>query len=70
LSQFLNDATDKFGMLKNLSLLKNPLNPFFEGEEKYNIYRDQILIRLENLKTLDGCAVKLIKKKITEEKKQ
>jgi Leucine-rich repeat (LRR) protein len=46
LSLFLNCALDKFGLLKNLSLLKNPLNPFFEGEEKYNIYRDQVLIKL------------------------
>jgi hypothetical protein len=46
LSQFLIDALDRFGMLKNLSLLKNPLNPFFEGEEKYNIYRDQVLLKL------------------------
>lgn len=29
LSQFLSDALDRFGMVKNLSLLKNPLNPFF-----------------------------------------
>ncbi len=31
LSLFLEEASDKFGLLKNLSLLKNPLNPFFEG---------------------------------------
>lgn len=50
--------------------MKNPLNPFFEGEEKYNIYRDQVLARLYNLKTLDGCGVKYIKKQMSEEKKQ
>ena len=65
----MEEAGTSFGMVKNLSLLKNPLNPFFEGEEKYNIYRDQVLLRLENLKTLDGCAVKIMKKKMTEEKK-
>lgn len=52
-----------------MSLLKNPLNPFFEGEEKYNIYKDQVLLKLEHLKTLDGCAVKIIKKKMTQQKK-
>ena len=29
LDQFLDDAFDRFGNLKNLSLLKNPLNPMF-----------------------------------------
>jgi len=31
LTMFLEDAFDKFGNLRNLSLLKNPFNPFFEG---------------------------------------
>lgn len=43
LSMFLSEAFNKFGRLKNLSTLKNPINPFFEGEEKYNIFRDQVL---------------------------
>lgn len=29
LNLFLIEALDRFGLLKNLSLLKNPLNPFF-----------------------------------------
>lgn len=29
LTVFLTDALDKFGQLKNLSVLKNPFNPFF-----------------------------------------
>ena len=53
--------------LRNLSLLKNPLNPFFEGEQKYNIYRDQILNKLSNLKTLDGCSIKIMKKGIKQQ---
>jgi hypothetical protein len=32
LPQFLEESFDKFGNMRNLSLLKNPLNPFFEGE--------------------------------------
>lgn len=31
LTVFLGEALDKFGQLKNLSTLKNPFNPFFEG---------------------------------------
>lgn len=31
LEGFMVEANDKFGALKNLSLLKNPFNPFFEG---------------------------------------
>ena len=31
LSMFLDEALDRFGNLKNISLLKNPFNPFFEG---------------------------------------
>lgn len=62
LSLFLREAIDRFGNLKNLSTLKNPINPFFEGEEKYNIFRDQVLETFPDLQTLDGCAVKIIKK--------
>lgn len=65
LHAFLEECFDKFGNVKNLSLLKNPLNPFFEGEQKYNIYRDQILIKLPNLKTLDGCGITIMKKGMT-----
>lgn len=66
---FLEEAQDKFGNLKNLSLLKNPLNPFFEGEHKYNIYRDHILVKFGDLKTLDGCAIQIMKRGIVEKKK-
>jgi len=45
LDLFLVEAMDRFGNLRNLSLLKNPLNPFFEGEQKYAIYRDKILYK-------------------------
>lgn len=65
----MEDAFDRFGDLKNLSLLKNPLNPFFEGEEKYAVYRDRILECFPRLKTLDGCPVELIKKELAEQRK-
>ncbi len=69
LDQFLDDAYDRFGDLKNLSLLKNPLNPYFESEQKYAVYRDRILERFPRLKSLDGCAVELIKKDLAEQRK-
>ena len=59
---FLEEAYDRFGNLKNLSMLKNPFNPFFEGEEKYMIYRDRILDKFPKLQTMDGCAVSIMKK--------
>ena len=31
LAAFLDESNDRFGNVRNLSLLKNPLNPFFEG---------------------------------------
>jgi hypothetical protein len=67
---FLEESADHFSNLKNLSLLKNPLNPFFEGEQKYGIYRDKVLYKLDKLVTLDGCAVKIMRKGMTERKKE
>ncbi len=69
LDQFLDDAFDRFGKLKNLSLLKNPLNPYFEDEHKYSVYRDKVLDRFPNLKTLDGCAVEIIMKDVAAKRK-
>jgi Leucine-rich repeat (LRR) protein len=70
LSSFLEDGHDRFGQLRNLSLLKNPLNPFFEGEQKYDVYRDHILGRFPNLKTLDGITMKVMRLTINEKKKE
>lgn len=62
LTIFLDEGYDRFRGLKNLSMLKNPLNPFFEGEEKYSIYRDRVLQNFPKLQTMDGCAVSIMKK--------
>lgn len=43
LTELLEVAASKFPSLKNISLLKNPLNPFFEGEQPYKLYQDKIL---------------------------
>ena len=64
LSLFLDEGYDRFPKLKNLSLLKNPFNPFFEGEEKYFVYRDRILSNFKGLKTMDGCGVSIMKQQI------
>ena len=70
LTIFIEEGFDRFGNLKNLSLLKNPLNPFFEGEQKYNIYRNAVLRRFRDLKTLDGCAVTVIQREMVEQRKE
>jgi hypothetical protein len=69
IDKFLDEAFDRFGNLKSLSLLKNPLNPFFEDEKKYAVYRDRVLDRFPKLKTLDGCAIEFIKKEMVLQKK-
>lgn len=69
LDKFLDDAFDRFGNLKNLSLLKNPLNPFFEDEKKYAVYRDKVLNKFPKLKTLDGCAIEFIKRDMIQQRK-
>jgi hypothetical protein len=59
---FLREAVSLFGGLRNLSTLKNPMNPFFEGEEKYLGFKDEVLETFPGLQTLDGCAVSIIQK--------
>ena len=52
------DLSQKFPNLCHLSFLKNPLNPFFEGDErKYKDYRRCLLDVLPNLKNIDGVEV-------------
>jgi hypothetical protein len=69
LAHFLDESIDRFGNVRNLSLLKNPLNPFFEGEQKYSIYQGHILAKFPNLKTLDGVTVKIMRHTMNEKKK-
>ena len=67
LGDFLEAAKKKFPQLKNLSLLKNPLNPFFEGDKKYGEYRDIVLEALPGIRTLDGVVVTVLKKRKSKE---
>jgi len=65
LALFLEESHDKFGNIRNISLLKNPINPFFDGEEKYNIYQNQFMNSFPSLKTLDGITIKIMKLSMT-----
>ncbi len=57
MNDFILNASNKFGKLKNLSTLKNPMNPFFDGEDKYVAYKRVILAKFPNMKTLDGASL-------------
>jgi hypothetical protein len=52
-----------FPNIKNISLLKNPCNPFFESEEAYEDYKRKVVERFPGLISLDGMALELLRKK-------
>ena len=54
LDTFLLNVSQKFPMLKNLNLMKNPMNPIFDSEGKYSEFRATCKIWLPSLVTLDG----------------
>ena len=54
LDNFLVNVFTKFPGLKHLNLMKNPMNPMFDSEEKYAEFRATIKIWLPQLQTLDG----------------
>jgi Leucine-rich repeat (LRR) protein len=56
---FLEQCKLRFPNLQNLSLLKNPCCPFFEGEDKYHNYRVTIVRKYPKLLSLDGMKVDL-----------
>lgn len=56
----------KFPNAVHISLLKNPLCPFFDREEDYEKYRERIVAKLPKIVNVDGVEVR--KKK--EEKKE
>jgi len=57
LSQFLSLAKRKFPKLKNLSLVNNPICPYFEGGSAYESYMQTVTNALPDLETLDGNQV-------------
>jgi Leucine-rich repeat (LRR) protein len=50
----LLSLSQKFPTLKNLNLMKNPVNPMFDSEEKYAEFRATVKIWIPTLQTLDG----------------
>ncbi len=49
LDEFLENAAAKFPSLTNLSLLKNPLMPYFIGDAQYYNYRVKVCKKLPHL---------------------
>jgi len=54
LSTFLGFAKKKFPKLKHLSLVNNPICPYFEGGKAYESYKSSVLSTFPELETLDG----------------
>ncbi len=54
LDAFLVNLCQKFPNLKHLNVMKNPMNPMFDSEDKYQEFRATIKIWLPQLSTLDG----------------
>ena len=50
----LLNLSQKFPTLKNLNLMKNPVNPMFDSDEKYADFRATVKIWIPSLQTLDG----------------
>ncbi len=51
---FLVAAAQKFPSLRHLNVMKNPMNPMFDSEDKYADFRATLKIWLPSLQTLDG----------------
>jgi len=70
LSNFLSFAKKKFPKLKNLSLVGNPICPYFEGGKAYENYKSTVVSNFLELETLDGFQVAKIGMKINIESKK
>jgi len=62
--EFLESFSEKFPNAVNLSLVKNPICPLFEGDEKYEKYTSRVLEYLPKLRNLDGFDISLEAKKL------
>lgn len=58
LNIFLEIFSKKFPNALHISLLKNPLCPFFTSEEDYEKYRTRIISKLPKITNIDGIEVK------------
>lgn len=77
LDNFLVNVSQKFPALKHLNVMKNPMNPMFESEDKYSEFRATIKIWIPSLQTLDGTdfsengdAIKKKQKEVEAQKSQ
>ena len=79
LNQCLVNLVTKCPKLRNLNVMKNPMNPMFDSEEKYAEFRATVRVWLPNLQYLDGTdfkdvdqseAMKKNKRDIEEKKNQ
>mmetsp|Transcript_2190 Transcript_2190/g.2286 ORF Transcript_2190/g.2286 Transcript_2190/m.2286 type:complete len:226 (-) Transcript_2190:35-712(-) len=61
LEQFVEEVALKFPSVMFLSTMKNPMNPIFESESKYERYKTKIVSELVELRNLDGFDLKLEK---------
>ena len=68
LNIFLEIFSKKFPNALHISLLKNPLCPFFTSEEDYEKYRYRIMNKLPKITNIDGIEVK--KEKLNKEEKK
>lgn len=57
LNIFLEIFSKKFPNALHISLLKNPLCPFFTSEEDYEKYRSRIMMKLPKITNIDGIEV-------------
>lgn len=58
LSTFLVNISQKCPKLKNLNVMKNPINPMFDSEEKYAEFKATVRVWLPGLMYLDGTDFK------------
>lgn len=58
LTQCLVNLTSKCPKLRNLNVMKNPMNPMFDSEERYAEFRATVRVWLPNLQYLDGTDFK------------
>lgn len=60
-SLFIDEVAAKFPNVMHISTMKNPMNPIFESESKYESYKSKFLNKLSELRNLDGFDLQLEK---------
>ena len=70
LDTFLVNLSQKFPNLKHLNVMKNPMNPMFDSDDKYSEFRATVKIWLPQLNTLDGTDFSLNQEAIRSKQKE